>query len=481
MSTILSKRGYKVIKKKFSPTKLNKVRKDLSVKPFTGFSVGPYDNTKPFNVFYESHKKLYIPKHYGLKEFGVPDIVDEVEGIDVDISFNGSMRSEQEMVVKKYMESLPEKGGGLISLPCGAGKTVISLYIISLIKKKTIILVHKDFLMNQWYDRIKQFLPSARIGKIQQNTIDVADKDIVLAMVQSISMKDYEMSIFDEFGLAVFDECHHLGAEVFSKSLLKVNSKYMLGLSATPKRKDGLSKVFEWFIGDMVYCKKERDEDNVLVEIYKYYHESPDYSEELYTVTQNVCMPRMINNICAFGLRDNMIYDILIKNVAEGRDILILSDRRQHLTNIFEHVEEHNIGSVGYYVGGMKPAALRDTTTKQIILGTFSMASEGMDIPKLNTIILASPKSDIVQSVGRILRQKAEDRKHIPKIIDIMDDFSTFSKQATKRQAYYKKCKYGIQIIDMDGEIETIDYKKKKSKKTKPKHIDYSKIDECIL
>ena len=87
------------------------------------------------------------------------------------------------------MESLPEKGGGLISLPCGAGKTVISLYIISLIKKKTIILVHKDFLMNQWYDRIKQFLPSARIGKIQQNTIDVADKDIVLAMVQSISMK----------------------------------------------------------------------------------------------------------------------------------------------------------------------------------------------------------------------------------------------------------------------------------------------------
>jgi len=124
---------------------------------------------------------------------------------------------------------------------------------------------------------------------------------------------------------------------------------------------------------------------------------------------------------------------------------------------------------------------LRDTTTKQIILGTFSMASEGMDIPKLNTIILASPKSDIVQSVGRILRQKAEDRKHIPKIIDIMDDFSTFSKQATKRQAYYKKCKYGIQLIDMDGEIETIDYKKKKSKKTKPKHIDYSKIDECIL
>ena len=71
-----------------------------------------------------------------------------------------------------------------------------------------------------------------------------------------------------------------------------------------------------------------------------------------------------------------------------------------------------------------------------------------MDIPKLNTIILASPKSDIIQSVGRILRQKPEDRKHIPKIIDICDDFSAFSKQALKRQAYYKKCKYSIQIIN---------------------------------
>jgi superfamily II DNA or RNA helicase len=484
MSTILSKRGYKVIKKKFSPTKLNKVRKDLSVKPFTAFKMGPYDTTKPFNVYYENHKKLYLPKHYAIKEFGPPEVVDFDDGCDIDLPFNGSMRSEQSLVVKKYMDCLPEKGGGLISLPCGAGKTVIALNIISLIKKKTIILVHKDFLMNQWYDRIKQFLPKARIGKIQQNTTDVEDKDIVLAMVQSISMKDYDMTIFDEFGLAVFDECHHLGAEVFSKSLLKVNSKYMLGLSATPKRKDGLSKVFEWFIGDMVYCKKERDEDNVLVEIHKYYDESPDYSEEIYTVTKNLCMPRMINNICAFPPRHNMIYDLLKENVAEGRDILILSDRREHLKTIYGHVTECGMGTIGYYVGGMKPADLRETTTKQIILGTFSMAAEGMDIPKLNTIILASPKSDIIQSVGRILRQKPEDRKHLPKIIDICDDFSAFSKQALKRQAYYKKCKYSIQIINTDGDIENVEYKKKgkgKGKTKAPIVIDFSKTDEYLI
>lgn len=484
MSTILSKRGYKIIKKFHSPTKLNKVRKELTVKPFSPYSNSNtgFNKVKSFQVFYENHNKLYLPKHYAIKVFGEAEIIDIKDGLDINIEFAGSMREEQNMVVQKYMDSLKDKGGGLISLPCGAGKTVIALYIISLIKKKTIILVHKDFLMNQWYDRIKQFIPSAKIGKIQQNTIDIENKDIVLAMVQSISMKEYDADIFDDFGLAVFDECHHLGAEVFSKSLLKVNSKYMLGLSATPKRKDGLSKVFEWFIGDMVYCKKLQNQDKVLVEMYKYYNDCKEYSLVAYNVLNNICTPRMINNVCAFEERTHLIYEKLIENVKEGRDILLLSDRRSHLKTIFEYVQKHEIASIGYYVGGMKPSDLRESQEKQVILGTFSMASEGMDIPKLNTIILASPKSDIIQSVGRILRQKEEDRKYVPKIIDIIDDFSVFKKQGEKRKAYYKKCKYDISIISMNGKIEKVDYtKSKRGKKKNSIILDYSKIDVCMI
>ena len=113
--------------------------------------------------------------------------------------------------------------------------------------------------MTQWKDRILEFLPNAKIGKIQQNTIDIEDKDIVLSMVQSLSMKEYPEDTFKSFGLAIFDECHHLGAEVFHKSMTKVASKYMLGLSATPKEKDGLSKVFEWYIGPIVYLQKNED------------------------------------------------------------------------------------------------------------------------------------------------------------------------------------------------------------------------------
>ena len=89
-------------------------------------------------------------------------------------------------------------------------------------------------------------------------------------MVQSLSMKEYEENVFESFGLAVFDECHHLGAEVFHKSMIKVASKYMLGLSATPNRKDGLRKVFEWYIGPMVYTTKDKNEDYIETRVYEY-------------------------------------------------------------------------------------------------------------------------------------------------------------------------------------------------------------------
>merc|ERR1712127_178315 len=134
---------------------------------------------------------------------------------------------------------------------------ICALNIISRLKTKTLIIVHKEFLLRQWIERIEQFLPDAKVGKIQAKVIDIDDKDIVICMLQSLSMKDYPKDMFRSFGFTICDECHHIGAEVFSRSLLKVVTKYMLGLSATMKRKDGLTKVIKWFLGDIV-CKIER-------------------------------------------------------------------------------------------------------------------------------------------------------------------------------------------------------------------------------
>ena len=97
-------------------------------------------------------------------------------GENITIEFNGGLRDEQKPIEEIYLKNAYEKGGGIISIRCGGGKTVLALHIISILKKKTIVVVHKDFLMTQWRDRILEFLPDARIGKVQQDTIDIEGK-----------------------------------------------------------------------------------------------------------------------------------------------------------------------------------------------------------------------------------------------------------------------------------------------------------------
>ena len=460
MLTSLSKNGYKIKKSDLTPNVVKEIKDELSVKPHS-FNRSQ-NNDSSFQVFLESPKKLYLPRFYGIKRFGVPTELKMEQGTEINIEFNGDLRPEQKPIENIYLKNAEEKGGGIISLKCGGGKTVLALHIISMLKKKTIVIVHKDFLMTQWRDRILEFLPDARIGKIQQDTVDIQDKDIVLSMVQSLSMKEYPEDTFESFGLAVFDECHHLGAEVFSRSMQKVSSKYMLGLSATPKRKDGLSKVFEWYMGDIVYKDEKKNEDYAEVQLVECEFTDIKYCKEEINFRKEPCMPKMINNICEYLPRTELIVELTKKHQKEGRYVLILSDRREHLNLMYKMLDGF---SRGFYVGGMKPDELRESQEQDILLATFSMASEGMDIPKLNTVILASPKSDVEQSVGRIFRQKADVRKFHPLIIDIQDTFSMFKNQSLKRITLYKKLNF---TIFKNGEkVES----KKRGRKKKEENI----------
>ena len=477
--TTLSRNGYKIKKNELSQKELKDIKNDLTVNPYV---VGDFGNgsEKRFSLYMESPNSLYIPRFYAYDIYGKPDKSKMDEGLDIDINFNGSLRKEQLPIIDLYKKACLERGGGLISLKCGGGKTVLALYIISMLKKKTIVVVHKDFLMTQWRDRITQFLPNARIGKIQQNTIDIENKDIVLAMVQSLSQKEYDPEVFSSFGLAVFDECHHLGAEVFSKSMAKVASKYMLGLSATPDRKDGLRKVFEWYIGPMVYSSKsEVNKDFIETRIYEYDNDDITYNKLELGYNKKPCMPRMINNISDCIDRNNFINELVKTEYLNGRKILILGDRREYLNRTEKWIKENiDPDVVGQYVGGMKPAELRDSQEKDIILGTYSMASEGMDIPKLNTIFLASPKSDVVQSVGRILREKADVRKFHPLVIDFLDvhpNLSVFNKQCDKRISFYKKNNHEIHTYHIDGTKTKLEKRKPRKKK------EIHEIDICLI
>ena len=304
--TKLSRNGYIIRKSDYTLKEIKDIKTDLTVKPFSYGDIGNGQERK-FNVYLESPNKLYLPRFYGISKFGEPKENKISEGIELKLKFNGNLRKEQEPIFDIVMKTLKDKGGGIINLKCGGGKTVLSLRILVELNKKTMVVVHKDFLMTQWKDRIEEFIPEAKIGKIQQNTIDIDGKDIILAMVQSLSMKEYDKDIFNSFGLIIFDECHHLGAEMFSKCMPKVASTYMLGLSATPNRKDGLRKVFEWYIGDICYSTKEKSDDYVEVNIIKYDSEDEKYCkiENGYNGKPN--FPKMINKICDYLPRTKLI------------------------------------------------------------------------------------------------------------------------------------------------------------------------------
>ena len=447
ITKVLSKKGYALKKKELTKTQIKKIRTDLTVKPFIHQDYGIQQT--PYPIYLESVKKLYLPRNYGIINYGEPDINKINSGETIKVKFIRKLRKVQLPILNAYMSSTKTtKGGGIICVPCGYGKTVIALNALAKLKKKTLIIVHKGFLMNQWKERIKFFLNDVKIGKIQGKTIDIINKDIVLGMLQSISMKDYPEGTFDDFGMVIFDECHHLSAEVFSKALTKIAPKYLLGLSATPKRKDGLSKVFQWYLGDIVFSIKKRDIEDVDVRCISFnadkYTDNKDYNQILHNYRGKINMAQMINNICSYVPRTKYIIKLLKPLIKKGRKILILSDRREHLKVIKTYLDKKKYCGSGYYLGGMKQSELKKSEDKQVLLATYSMASEGFDVPTLNTLVLASPKSDVVQSVGRILRLRPEDRTFKPVILDIIDSFSVFQRQAIKRKKYYKSCSYNI-------------------------------------
>jgi superfamily II DNA or RNA helicase len=320
--------------------------------------------------------------------------------------------------------------------------TVCALNIISKIKQKTLIIVHKGFLLNQWIERIEQFLPTAKVGKIQGQIIDIKDKDIVIGMLQSLSMKEYPSDMFDSFGLTVIDECHHISSEVFSRSLLKVVTKYTLGLSATMQRKDGLTKVFKMFLGDIVFSQQREPDESVLVKAIEYKTNDDEFNETVYDYRGNPQYSTMISKLCEYNRRSEFILDVIKKELQEKKEqqIMILGQNKSILIYLHKAIEHRRIATVGYYVGGMKEEDLKESEGKQIIIATYAMAAEGLDIKTLSTLLLVTPRTDVVQAVGRILRVKHER----PLVIDIIDSHDVFQNQWKKRLVFYKKNKYKI-------------------------------------
>jgi superfamily II DNA or RNA helicase len=448
---IQTTRGYAILKSALSAAQISHIQKELTVAPNVPLSYA--GTVTPFKVWVESSTRYYLPHAWASTYFGPADADARPPGdsLPSTLEFKGTLRPHQEEALAAFRDA---GHSGIICLPCGYGKTFTGIAAATqLIGRRFIIVVHKEFLADQWTAELRALVPGIRIGRIQGERCDIGPQfDVAIAMIQTICSRAYPIGTFDSFGTVIFDEVHHLGAEHFSQALQRIQCRNMLGLTATPNRVDGLSKVFEWSLGRIVYqiARRPKD-DSVGVRVMRYVCDDPVYANTPTNWRGETVRARLINQIAAFKPRTSALVEWIAPMLRDepGRRLLILSDRREHLMDFATLFAAQGFASIGYYVGGMKQADLDMSATKQIILGTYAMASEGMNIPTLNTILLATPKSNIEQSVGRILRQKKEERLVAPRILDILDTaFMEANGQWAKRRKFYKSCGYTIKWSD---------------------------------
>ena len=420
------------------------IKKELTVRAVvnTEFGFPP----PPFKVFRKAKLGLCVPRYYGEDKFGPPKEDRRPEPNKINITFNGKLRDETHQ--NDALAAAIKTGHGVLSLPCGFGKTTVSLAIACKLGYRTMIVVHKEFLANQWKERIQQFCPGASIGIVQQNKKEM-DCDFVIAMLQSLSLKEYSFSDFDSIGTVIVDEAHHICAKVFSQSLFKMCPKHIFGLSATPTRKDGLTKVLHWFMGPTFFSVERENQEQVEVFPIQYscqrFRDPPPC-----TRFGKLSLATMITELTEDRERNIVIAKIIKDILKTTRQVLVLSDRRHHCEVLHQSFKKTS----GLYMGGMKEVELAESSKKRIIFATFSQAHEGLDIPSLDTVILATPKSDIVQSIGRIMRE-TYGKKNNPHIYDIFDQWSICHAMYNKRLKVYRQGGFNIPQSGLPKETES--------------------------
>eukprot|EP00798_Chlamydomonas_sp_ICE-L_P003637 gene3637-biopygen21376 len=346
--------GYHVPLDSIEDAEISHIRDDLTMTPLQPFGQECFAGAPVrFPLFRSSDTELILPKYYGLERFGVPDLSNSAEyfhGDDAGAG-GGQLRPVQESVVSSFLERArdPQVAGGIITLPCGGGKTVVALKIASELACKTLIVVHKEFLLSQWRERIEQFMPNASVGLVKAGVTDTHGRDVVLASLQSLSIKSYAADTFSDFGLLIVDECHRVGTEVFSRALFKTTFRYSLGLSATPDRKDGMTRAILYHLGPQVPLLKFDDSvssstgnDRVVrVRVVRFSSDAREYAREE-VIHRRIAdgrmkaapnISRMINNVCDFEPRTAIVVELISDVLESAQDprVLVLSDRKSQL------------------------------------------------------------------------------------------------------------------------------------------------------
>lgn len=404
-----------------------------------------FNTEKFFMLIKESATEVIIPRGFSAaliaycKEELIPyKIIDKrTKKENIDFDSNIELVEHQEIALEK----IRKKDFGVIVSPPGSGKTVIGLAIISEKQQPALIIVHRKQLLDQWLERIENFLkiPKKEIGQIgnQKNKIG---KHITIAMIQSLAkINDYSL-LANSFGTILIDECHHIPAKSFREAIVHFNAFYLYGLTATPKRKNNDQKLIFMYIGNILHQVHQADylqTRNIKTEI------NIRETELFAPFDYNIDKHETISQILIHDTQRNSLIANDIDRVANRfKTILILSERKAHvnilnlyLKDKYETITIH--GEDSEISRKSKMEQIRQGHFK-IVISTGQYFGEGMDINNLECLFIVYPfafEGKLIQYIGRIQRSE-----NPPVLFDYRDSkIDYFEKMFKKRNRYYKK------------------------------------------
>ncbi len=374
------------------------------------------------NMWHEKDGLVYIPRNLDPDLLRLlPYCTDKmVDGHKVDIEFKSSLREYQNPAV----EDLSKSTGGILQAGCGTGKTVMSLASIANVGRTTLILVHKEFLQNQWVERIKEHL-GYDAGIVRGDTWDWEGKKIVVGMLQTLYSRRESIpdGFLEYFGLIVSDEVHRVAADTWSYVVTMFPARRRWGLTATVNRSDGLQEVFLSHIGPVIHQLKADELKPNVVRIDYYEQMNLD---EFKQYNGEIHISKLVTGLCKLPRRNKLILNLAAQAVQKGRKIIVFSERVKHLEELnkdFNELAKNTDYTSGLYIGKMNQDE-RDEVAEEcnVLFATYHIAKEALDIPELDTAIFASPVSNAItiqQGTGRITRLHATKRE--PLVLDIVD------------------------------------------------------------
>ncbi len=446
-----------IIKDTTSKKILHHIREDLTYenpefaqKARFDYYLGNTDKT--IKSFQENSESLTVPRGYAHQLIKLAETQQfSIDWKDLRTSHPNTIITDSDFTLRDYQgkakDAFIKREQGVLVIPCGGGKTIIAMSIMEKLKEPTLIIVHTIDLLNQWVDNLKEKLGIENIGIISgsNNTLE----NVTVATIQSLRNHPNLTQLSTDFGMVILDEAHHVPADTFRKVLNQFQSKYRLGLSATPNRADGLTDILYHTIGRKVFEVDYPyliDNGFLIKPTYKVIRTGFDFNPQKQTPSGRLILDwhRMAKYLISLKTRNELIYSMVFKTHKRGELALILSGRVDHLKMMHGILKKKYRCAI--LIGATKKKdrieILNQARKGELdILFSANVSDEGLDMPNLKRVYLTFPnksESKVIQRIGRILRPYPD--KTSAEVYDFVDDkVPALISQARQRINIFKK------------------------------------------